>query len=52
MNALRHGLTAQNVTVFDETEKDFRRFHRELIRVLRPEGAMEALLFERAVICA
>jgi hypothetical protein len=29
-----------------------RRFHRQLIRVLRPEGAMEAQLAERAVICA
>ena len=51
MNALRHGLTAQHVTVFDETEEDFRRFHRELMRVLRPEGAMEAQLSERVVIC-
>ncbi len=52
MNALRHGLTAQHVTVFDEEEEDFRRFHRELMRVLRPKGAMKAQLFERAVICA
>ena len=52
MNALRHGLTAQHVTVFDETEADFRRFHRQLIRVLRPEGAMEAQLAERAIVCA
>ena len=52
MNALRHGLTAQHVTVFDETEADFRRFHRQLLRVLRPEGAMEAQLAERAIICA
>ena len=52
MNALRHGLTAQHVTVFDEAEEDFRRFHRELMRVLRPKGAMEAQLSERAVICA
>ena len=52
MNALRHGLTAQHVTVFDETEADFRRFHRQLMRVLRPDGAMEAQLAERAVICA
>jgi hypothetical protein len=52
INALRHGLTAQHVTVFDETEADFRRFHRKLMRVLSPEGAMEAQLAERAVICA
>ena len=52
MNALRHGLTAQHVTVFDETEADFRRFQRQLMRVLRPEGAMEAQLAERAIICA
>jgi hypothetical protein len=52
MNALKHGLTAQHVTVFDETEADFRRFQRQLVRVLRPEGAMEAQLAERAIICA
>ena len=52
MNALKHGLTAQHVTVFDENEADFRRFHRQLVRVLRPHGAMEAQLAERAVICA
>jgi hypothetical protein len=52
MNALRHGLTAQHVTVFDETEANFRRFQRQLMRVLRPEGAMEAQLAERAIICA
>jgi hypothetical protein len=52
MNALRHGLTAQHVTVFDESEVDFRRFHRQMMRVLHPEGAMEAQLAERAVICA
>src|SRR5215831_2343504 len=51
-NALKHGLTAQHVTVFDETEADFRRFHRQLMRVLCPVGAMEAQLAERAVICA
>src|SRR5689334_18692063 len=51
-NALKHGLTAQHVTFFDETEADFRRFHRQLMRVLRPEGAMEAQLAERASICA
>src|SRR5215467_3274840 len=52
MNALKHGLTAQHVTVFDETEADFRRFHRQLMRILRPKGAVEAQLAERAVICA
>jgi hypothetical protein len=52
MNALKHGLTAEHVTVFDEAEADFRRFHRQLMRVLRPEGAMEAQLAERAIICA
>jgi hypothetical protein len=51
MNALKHGLTAQHVTVFDEAEVDFRRFQRQLLRALRPDGAMEAQLAERAVIC-
>jgi hypothetical protein len=45
-------MTEEHVTVLDETNEDFPRFHRELMRVLRPKGAMEAQFFERAVICA
>ena len=52
LNALRHGLTAQHVTLFDETEEDFRAFHGELIAALNPEGAVEVHLAERAVLCA
>jgi hypothetical protein len=46
-----HAFTAGD-DLLGRTEEDFRRFHRELMRVLRPKGAMEAQLCERAVICA
>ena len=52
LNALRHGLTARHVTLFDETEEDFRAFHGELMAALNPEGAVEVHLAERAVLCA
>jgi hypothetical protein len=52
LNALRHGLTAQHVTLFDESEEDFRGFHGDLMAALKPEGAMEFHLAERVVLCA
>lgn len=52
MNALKHGLTAQQVTLFDERLEDFQAFHAELISALRPRGAVEVALAERAVLCA
>jgi hypothetical protein len=52
MNALKHGLTAQQVTVFDETAEEFQAFHAELMAALRPEGAFEANLAERVILCA
>lgn len=52
MNALKHGLTAQHVTLFDERLEDFEGFHAELLAALRPEGAVEMALAERAVLCA
>jgi len=52
MNALKHGLTARQITLFDEAPDDFERFHAELMVSLRPKGAMELALAERVVICA
>ena len=52
MNALKHGLTAQQVTVFDESPEVFDRFYRELMRSLRPDGLMESQLAERIAINA
>ena len=52
MNALKHGLTARHVTVFDESAGDFEAFQRQLIIALRPKGALETTLAERVVLCA
>jgi hypothetical protein len=52
MNALKHGLTAQHVTLFDERAEDFAVFHNELISALAPRGTVELALAERAVLCA
>jgi hypothetical protein len=51
-NALKHGLTAQHITLFDECAEDFEAFHAELVAALRPKGALEQALAERAVLCA
>lgn len=52
MNALKHGLTAQHATLFDEKLEDFEGFHREMLAALGPKGAVEIALAERAVLCA
>jgi hypothetical protein len=52
VNALAGWPDRAAVTVFDETYENFCRFHRQLMRVLRPKGAMEAQFFERAILCA
>jgi hypothetical protein len=52
MNALKHGLTAQQVTLFDERAEDFEAFHAELLGALAPQGTVELALAERAVLCA
>ena len=51
MNALRHGLTAQNVTFSDEEAVHFEEFRKGIIADLSPQGALEKQLAERAVIC-
>jgi hypothetical protein len=52
MNALKHGLTARQVTLFDERAEDFEAFHAELLGPLAPQGTVELALAERAVLCA
>jgi len=38
MNALKHGLTAQQVTLFDERAEDFEAFHAELLGAWHPRA--------------
>jgi hypothetical protein len=52
MNALKYGLTAQQVILFDETAEDFEKFFGELIAAFNPKDAIEAQLAERIAICA
>ncbi len=52
LNALRHGLTAQQLIIFDETAEDFMAFHDELRAALAPGDAVEEQLAERIVLCA
>lgn len=51
-NALRHGLTAKAVVLFDEKSDDFAAFHAELRATYEPADAVEEELVERIVICA
>jgi hypothetical protein len=44
---LKHGLTAQQVTVFDEKPEDFVRFHQELHEALTPVDAVDVQLIEQ-----
>jgi len=51
-NALKHGLTADRVILFDERQEEFERFYAGLIAALKPQGPMEAQLAERIAINA
>jgi hypothetical protein len=51
-NALRHGLTAERVVVFDEEPEDLARFRDEVHAALDPADEMEGQLAERIVLCA
>ncbi len=46
-NALRHGITSQQLILFDETEEAFANFHDELRAAHAPADAAEAALVER-----
>jgi|SRR5215469_847542 len=52
LNALKHGLTAQQVVLFDETTEDFEGFVDEIVTTLKPTNAVEHLLAERVALCA
>jgi hypothetical protein len=51
-NALRHGLTAEQVVLFDEAAENFASFHAELRAAYEPADAVEEELVERIVVCA
>lgn len=51
-NALRHGLTAERIICFDESEADFAPFEAGLRRTLDPADPVEAQLTEHIVLCA
>ena len=52
MNALKHGLTAQQIVLFDEVAEDFEKFFSEIVTALDPKDAIESQLAERTAICA
>lgn len=37
-NALKHGLTADHVVLFDEHQEEFERFYAELLVAFKPNG--------------
>jgi hypothetical protein len=51
-NALRHGLTAEHLVLFDEQPEDLARFRDELRAALDPADEVEEELVERIVLCA
>ena len=46
-NAVKHGMTARNVVLFDESRADFDKFHAGLTQDFAPEGTVECALVER-----
>jgi hypothetical protein len=50
-NALKHGLTAEQVTIEGEQAADFEAFRDDILESLRPQGAIEEQLAERIVLC-
>jgi len=50
-NALKHGLTAEQVTIKGEDPKQFEAFRDDILESLRPQGAIEEQLAERIVLC-
>lgn len=52
MNALKHGLTAQQIVLFDEAAEDFEAFFCEIVVALDPRDPAETQLAERIAVCA
>jgi hypothetical protein len=50
-NALKHGLTARDVTVDDEEASKFEAFRDDMVQDLAPEGALEEELAQRVATC-
>jgi hypothetical protein len=48
-NALRHGLAAEHIAIFDEDPDDFVRFHATMLEALLPLGEDERMLADRVV---
>ena len=51
-NALKHGLTAERIILFDEQREAFERFYSDVISALKPQGPMDHHLAERIAINA
>ena len=51
-NALKHGLTADRIILFDEQREQFDHFYSKLVAALKPRGPMEHQLAERVAITA
>jgi hypothetical protein len=51
-NALKHGLTAEEVTVDKEEARKFAAFRDDMIEELGPEGALEEELAQRIATCS
>jgi len=52
INALKHGLSAEHVVLFDEEAPEFERFVHKWMRACKPRGFIEQQLVERIAICA
>jgi hypothetical protein len=52
LNALKHGLTGDHVTTFDENPDHYKKFQSEIVQSLAPAGAFEEQLAERIAMCA
>jgi hypothetical protein len=50
-NALKHGLTAEQVTIEGEDPKKFEAFRDDILESLCPQGAIEEQLAEHIVLC-
>ncbi len=51
-NAVRHGLTARDVVVASEDREEFEQLQASLYEELRPEGALEQVLFNQALVAS
>lgn len=49
-NAVRHGLTAEEIVIPGEVEQDFRQLHQRLITELDPKGVLETQIVERIAV--